>query len=178
MALADIGAEEDRPAARPWLALTALLGVAFLGVKLYAWHDEYRHGLVPFLGPDVQYDRPDPYAAALFFRTCFALAGLHATHPLVGIGALAPHRRRPPRPTGVGADALLALRRRRLAVPVPVLLPARARLVTARRAVLAWAAPSLLLALTVTLAHAPVGAGDTVASFGIAATEAALITLV
>lgn len=85
MALADIRAEEGRPVARHWLALTALLGAVFLGVKLYEWYDEYRHGLMPFLGLEFGYDGPEPHAAALFFRTYFALTGLHALHLLIGI---------------------------------------------------------------------------------------------
>jgi cytochrome c oxidase subunit III len=89
VALADIRAEEGRASARRWLALTALLGAIFLGVKLYEWHDEYRHGLVPFLGLEFEYQGPDPHAAALFFRSYFALTGLHAIHLCVGVALVA-----------------------------------------------------------------------------------------
>lgn len=88
MALADIRAEQGMPGARRWLALTALLGVVFLCVKFYEWHDEYRHGLVPFLGLDFQYDGPEPQAAALFYRLYFALTGLHAIHLGIGVSLL------------------------------------------------------------------------------------------
>lgn len=88
MALADIRAEEGRATARRWLALTALLGAAFLCVKFYEWYDEYRHGLVPFLGLEFEYDGPEPHAAALFYRTYFALTGLHALHLAVGVAVI------------------------------------------------------------------------------------------
>jgi cytochrome c oxidase subunit 3 len=89
MALADIQAEEGHRSARAWLALTALLGAVFLGVKLYEWHDEWRQGLVPFLGLQFEYDGPEPHAAALFFRLYFALTGLHALHLAIGIALVA-----------------------------------------------------------------------------------------
>lgn len=49
---------------------------------------------------------------------------------------------------------------------------------TARNAVLVWAALSLLLAATVALAYVPMGVGNMVASLGIAAAKAALIMLI
>lgn len=48
---------------------------------------------------------------------------------------------------------------------------------TTRVAVLTWVGLLLLVAATVTLAHVPMGIGNTVASFGIAALKAALILL-
>lgn len=48
---------------------------------------------------------------------------------------------------------------------------------TTRVALLTWAGLLLLVAATVTLAHVPMGIGNTVASFGIAAVKAALILL-
>lgn len=89
MALADIRAEEGRATARRWLALTALLGAIFLCVKFYEWYEEYRHGLVPFLGLDFEYDGPEPHGAVLFYRTYFALTGLHALHLGVGVALVA-----------------------------------------------------------------------------------------
>ena len=49
---------------------------------------------------------------------------------------------------------------------------------TARAAIVTWGILLLLVAVTVFLAHEPMGAGNTVASFGIAATKAALIMLI
>ena len=49
---------------------------------------------------------------------------------------------------------------------------------TARSAVLVWAALSGLLVLTVALAYVPMGVGNMVARVGIAAAKAALIMLV
>jgi cytochrome c oxidase subunit IV len=50
--------------------------------------------------------------------------------------------------------------------------------VTAPRAVLVWAALSLMLGAMMALAYVPMGVGNTVASVGIAAAKAALIMLV
>lgn len=49
---------------------------------------------------------------------------------------------------------------------------------TAKSALLVWAALSLLLAATVALAYVPMDVGNTVASLGIAAAKAALIMLI
>lgn len=86
MALADLGAEKEWQSARMLLVVTALLGAVFLGIKFYEWYDEYRRGLVPFLGLDFDYAGPDPHAAAMFFRLYFALTGLHALHLSIGLG--------------------------------------------------------------------------------------------
>lgn len=85
MALAELSAEKGRGIARALLAVTACLGAVFVAIKFYEWYDEYRKGLVPFLGLTFSFDGPDPQAAAMFFRLYFALTGLHALHLLVGI---------------------------------------------------------------------------------------------
>jgi len=86
MALADIRAGEGRESARAWLTVTALLGVIFLGLKIYEWHLHAAEGLVPFHGRDFEYEGPDPGAAALLFRLYYISTGLHAFHLVIGIG--------------------------------------------------------------------------------------------
>src|SRR5699024_7689027 len=86
---ADIRAEQGRPSARSWLVATALLGLLFLGIKLYEWHDHARHGLAPFLGWEFAYDGPERHAAALFYRLYYRMTGLLALHLVIGIALLA-----------------------------------------------------------------------------------------
>lgn len=86
MALAEMYAEAGHRIARGLLAVTAVLGSVFLAIKFYEWYDEYRHGLVPFLGLDFVWEGPDRHAAELFFRLYFALTGLHAVHLSIGVG--------------------------------------------------------------------------------------------
>lgn len=86
MMLADIRASEGRGSARPWLAITALLGIVFLGLKIYEWHLHAAEGLAPFLGWTFRYEGPDPAAAALLFRLYYISTGLHALHLTIGIG--------------------------------------------------------------------------------------------
>ena len=89
MALADLRAEEGRGRVRLLLAVTALLGAVFLGIKGYEWYDEFRHHLVPFLGLEFRYDGPQPHGAVMFYRLYFALTGLHALHLAIGVALVA-----------------------------------------------------------------------------------------
>ena len=74
------------------LAATLLLGLVFLGVKGYEWHDEYERHHVP--GAGFQFHEkapsmsgyPDPRNAQLFFFFYFVMTGLHALHMIVGVG--------------------------------------------------------------------------------------------
>jgi cytochrome c oxidase subunit III len=74
------------------LAATLLLGLVFLGVKGYEWHDEYERHHVP--GASFQFHEkapsmsgyPDPRHAQLFFFFYFVMTGLHALHMIVGVG--------------------------------------------------------------------------------------------
>ena len=75
MALA-VHAGGGRPA-RPWIAATALLGLAFLGVKGAEYAGKVRHGLAP--GPDLD----------LFHVLYWAATGFHALHVAIGIAILA-----------------------------------------------------------------------------------------
>jgi cytochrome c oxidase subunit 3 len=84
VALAVLAARAGR---RRWttalLGATVGLGCVFLGIKGYEWLLEYRHGLMPGVGPAFPLEAP---AAQLFFNLYFAATGLHALHLLVGIG--------------------------------------------------------------------------------------------
>jgi len=74
------------------LAATLLLGLVFLGVKGYEWHDEYERHHVP--GAAFQFHEkapsmagyPDPRNAQLFFFFYFVMTGLHGLHMVVGVG--------------------------------------------------------------------------------------------
>jgi cytochrome c oxidase subunit 3 len=70
-----------------FLALTMLLGAAFLGVKVVEYADKFEHHLVPgpnFLFDDARYAR----AAQIFFSVYFAMTGMHALHMIIGLGLL------------------------------------------------------------------------------------------
>jgi cytochrome c oxidase subunit III len=68
-----------------WMIATALLGLAFLGVKGYEYLEEYREGLMPGIGPPFPLDAP---AAHLFFNLYYAGTGLHALHLGCGVAAV------------------------------------------------------------------------------------------
>jgi cytochrome c oxidase subunit 3 len=71
------------------LALTALLGSVFLGIKFVEYHDEAARELVPFTGFSFVWRGADAEGARLFFSLYFMLTGLHALHMLAGLGVIA-----------------------------------------------------------------------------------------
>jgi cytochrome c oxidase subunit 3 len=85
MALAVARAHGARPGtARPYLWITAGLGLAFLAVKGAEYTKDWRDHLVPgahFLAPGVG----DQAAAQMFFFIYFFATLLHALHLLIGI---------------------------------------------------------------------------------------------
>ena len=84
MALGARAAQENRPA-RIWLALTALLGLAFLGIKATEWTMELSEATKATGGE------------ARFYFLYYAATGLHALHLSIGVaivGWLAAHARR------------------------------------------------------------------------------------
>jgi cytochrome c oxidase subunit 3 len=86
MGFAVLAAREGRGASTFWwLILTALLGLAFLGVKGYEYYEEYREGLMPAIGPQFPLDYP---TAHLFFNMYYASTGLHALHLSCGVVAV------------------------------------------------------------------------------------------
>jgi cytochrome c oxidase subunit 3 len=67
------------------LALTALIGLGFLGLKGYEYYADWRDGTVPLAGRFHAED-VSPQRLALFMVFYFVLTGLHAVHLSVGIG--------------------------------------------------------------------------------------------
>jgi cytochrome c oxidase subunit 3 len=103
------GAGGRRRAAR-LLALTALLGVVFLAIKGYEWHQEFDEHLFPGVGfhPSDARTPSALYGMELFFLLYFAATGLHALHLFIGVSAclwLMVVLRRPP-PRGPGDEAV------------------------------------------------------------------------
>jgi cytochrome c oxidase subunit 3 len=70
-----------------WLLLTLALGAVFLAIKGYEYHEDYVHGLVPFL--HFTYAGAHVPEVTLFFYLYFVMTGLHALHLFIGLGVLA-----------------------------------------------------------------------------------------
>lgn len=88
MALADNAAKAGRRIrARACLAITGVLGMAFLGFKAYEYHQKFVEHLVPGFAFHPEGGAPPPMQ--LFFVLYFALTGLHAIHLLIGLGVIA-----------------------------------------------------------------------------------------
>ena len=88
MALAVYAARIGR---REWLttclAVTALLGIAFLVIKGFEYHGDYVEGLVPGLAfDDGEWDKPA--GVQLFFLLYYIMTGVHALHLIIGIALL------------------------------------------------------------------------------------------
>ena len=88
-ALATIAADakQDR-LARLALVATALLGLAFIGIKALEYWDEAGKGLLPIRNDAARYPATTPPHLRLFFDIYFALTGTHALHLVSGIGLL------------------------------------------------------------------------------------------
>jgi len=69
------------------LAITILLGCAFLAIKGIEYYHKYETHHVP--GPAFVYEGANPAHAQIFFVLYFVMTGVHAAHMLVGIGLLA-----------------------------------------------------------------------------------------
>ena len=69
------------------IALTALLGAVFLGIKSYEYWHKFQDGLVP--GPLFTYTGPEAKQIELFLSIYFTMTGLHALHMVIGIGIMA-----------------------------------------------------------------------------------------
>jgi len=92
MALA-VSAAQDRPANGSrhgllrWLLITALLGIAFLGIKLVEYSRDIADRSVPGHGFDVHaYPPADAGPAQLFWSFYWVMTGVHAVHLTVAIG--------------------------------------------------------------------------------------------
>jgi cytochrome c oxidase subunit 3 len=85
MALAVHAAKENRvKKIAPFLALTILLGLAFLVVKGFEYHKDLHDRLLP----GANFDPSLPPQAQIFFWLYWAMTGLHGIHVMVGIGIL------------------------------------------------------------------------------------------
>jgi cytochrome c oxidase subunit 3 len=69
-----------------WIAITMVLGAAFLGVKAVEYTDKFTHHLVP--GPNFQWPGAHPAAAEMFYSLYFCMTGLHALHMVIGLGIM------------------------------------------------------------------------------------------
>ncbi|HKX30071.1 MAG TPA: cytochrome c oxidase subunit 3 family protein [Blastocatellia bacterium] len=88
MVVAVYGAQNGRRAPLiGGLALTILLGLAFLAVKFYEYREKFIEHHVP--GPSFAFAAPYREQAEMYFTLYFAMTGLHAVHMIVGCGLLA-----------------------------------------------------------------------------------------
>jgi cytochrome c oxidase subunit 3 len=69
-----------------FLTLTILLGLAFIGIKFYEYHQKSVEHFVP--GRSFSFPAPYEREAEMFFTLYFAMTGLHAVHMIVGVGLL------------------------------------------------------------------------------------------
>lgn len=88
MAFADQAARRGRRDLVRWCLLaTALLGVAFLGLKGYEYSEVIRDHLVPGAGFHPDHPLAHPAPVQLFMFLYFAMTGLHAAHMIAGLAA-------------------------------------------------------------------------------------------
>jgi cytochrome c oxidase subunit 3 len=87
----------DKKKLMRFLALTWILGAAFLVIKGFEWTADYNEGLVPSLNWD---PRPHNYSDLtaegfrlfgyqMYFVVYFCMTGLHAIHMVIGLGLVA-----------------------------------------------------------------------------------------
>lgn len=93
-------------------AVTAVLGLAFLGVKGAEYAVHFREGIFPGGAGAFFAEHPEP-GYPIFFTLYYGMTGVHALHVIVGIGLLAwtaawARRRGPGRPAAHRAE-LVAL---------------------------------------------------------------------
>jgi cytochrome c oxidase subunit 3 len=74
-----------------FMVLTAILGLAFLGIKAVEWTHDWHIGLIPGLNwaPQGVPANVDPMNLQLFFVIYFCMTGLHAIHMIIGLSILA-----------------------------------------------------------------------------------------
>jgi cytochrome c oxidase subunit 3 len=71
-----------------FIAITMILGAAFLGIKGYEYHEKYLEGHIPGFGLDFRFEPEYQKNAQIFFSLYFVLTGLHALHMIVGLGIM------------------------------------------------------------------------------------------
>jgi cytochrome c oxidase subunit 3 len=87
MAMAVHSAEEggDRGTVG-WICVTLILGLGFLGIKGFEYHQKFVEHLVP--GPYFQLNSIHHREAQIFFSLYFGMTGLHALHMIIGLAVL------------------------------------------------------------------------------------------
>jgi cytochrome c oxidase subunit 3 len=70
-----------------FLALTILLGLAFLGIKAFEYYTEFVEHHVP--GSGFEFEQEYFRHAQIFFSLYFLMTGLHALHMIIGLGVMA-----------------------------------------------------------------------------------------
>jgi heme/copper-type cytochrome/quinol oxidase subunit 3 len=84
MAVAERGAQEGFRRMALWcLAVTALLGLAFLISKGFEYHDDITKGLVPGSGFPLH-----PSQTQIFWAFYWVITGVHAIHLTIGVGVV------------------------------------------------------------------------------------------
>src|SRR5215204_670313 len=76
----------DRRATGSFLITTIVLGVLFLGVKMYEYHDKHVEHIVP--GVDFRLSGPEAGHMQILFCFYFIMTGLHAVRMVIGVGLL------------------------------------------------------------------------------------------
>lgn len=65
-----------------WLVVAAGLGLCFLGLKAYEYHEEYKEGLLPVVSDPARFAGPVEH---LFMNLYLFATSLHAVHLTIGI---------------------------------------------------------------------------------------------
>ena len=85
-----LAAATNKMGAKGWtiifLLATALLGIIFLGIKGFEYHEDWNKALFP--GSTFRWTSPNSPQVQLFFVLYFIMTGFHALHLLVGIGLI------------------------------------------------------------------------------------------
>jgi cytochrome c oxidase subunit 3 len=76
----------ERRATGLLLMSTIALGLVFLAVKMYEYHEKYLEHIVP--GVDFRLSGPEAGHMQMLFCFYFIMTGLHAVHMVIGVGLL------------------------------------------------------------------------------------------
>jgi cytochrome c oxidase subunit III len=87
MALAVFSSRTNERRATGLLLLSTIaLGLVFLAVKMYEYHEKYLEHIVP--GVDFRLSGPEAGHMQMLFCFYFIMTGLHAVHMVIGVGLL------------------------------------------------------------------------------------------
>lgn len=89
VALASHAAEiRQRRSLIAFLVSTIGLGIVFVVIKGWEYHQKYQHGLMPLLGLPFHWEQPSPKGAELFFDLYYLMTGVHLLHMVIGLGLM------------------------------------------------------------------------------------------